>query len=277
MHSMTFPAWTLSLAILCSASISLAEEVIPDENLRNVIVEILKKKHIDKETIDPADLKTIYFLDARKREIKNLTGLEHCINLAEVKLSDNGLEDLQPLAGLKNIQSLTLSRNQIKQLGALSELVKLQYLEAEGNQIESLQGLQGLVNMRALYLAGNRIVDLAPLSEMKKLTSLDLNGNQVQDLTPIAGLRWLSTLGLKGNKVTDLSPLKGLTELHYTFLEGNPLADLTPLVEMARQDVEGPKRFALFWFLYLDVESLPDAAKKQVEELQQLGVRINRR
>jgi hypothetical protein len=60
-------------------------------------------------------------------------------------------------------------------------------------------------------------------------------------------------------------------------LEGNPLKDLAPLVEMARADVEGEQRFAPYWFLYLDVESLPDPAKQQVEELRKLGVRINQR
>ena len=66
-----------------------------------------------------------------------------------------------------------------------------------------------------------------------------------------------------------------MTELRYTFLEGNPLKDLSVLVEMARKDVEGDQRFAPYWFLYLDVDSLPDAAKQQVEELKKIGVRVN--
>lgn len=265
------------LTVLFAFQTAVADEVFPDEHLRQAIREILKRKQIDKEEIDPADLKTVYFLDARNRDIEDLAGLEHCINLAEVKLSDNRIDDLSPLAELKNIQSLYLSRNRIEDLRPLGNLAKLQYLEAENNKIASLAGLEALENLRALYISGNKISDLSPLSSLKKLTSLDLNGNDVEDITAVAELPWLSTLGLNGNNVADLSPLTGLTELHYTFLEGNPLEDLTPLVEMARKDVEGPKRFAPFWFLYLDVERLPEAAQKQVEELQQFGVRINRR
>jgi hypothetical protein len=46
---------------------------------------------------------------------------------------------------------------------------------------------------------------------------------------------------------------------------------------MARKDVEGEQRFAPYWFLYLDVDALPEAAKQQVEELKKLGVRVNRK
>ena len=208
----------LSIAALAT-SVS-AGDVFPDPNLESVIKAILKKKQIEKEQIDPADLKTIYFLDARKKGITNLTGLEHCINLAEVKLSDNEIEDLAPLAGLKNIQSLYLSRNKIQDISPVGNLVKIQYLEIEGNAIESLAGLEKLENLRALYAEGNRIEDLSPLSGLKKISSLYLDDNRIADLRPVKDLPWVSSLGLKKNKIKDLSPLAGYTELHYTFLEG---------------------------------------------------------
>ena len=109
------------------------------------------------------------------------------------------------------------------------------------------------------------------------MRTLYLDDNAVVDLTPIKDLTWISLLGLKGNQIQDLAPLAGYTEQRYTFLEGNPLEDLSTLVEMARADVEGDKRFAPYWFLYLAVDSLPDAAQAQAEELQQLGVRVNQR
>jgi hypothetical protein len=47
------------------------------------------------------------------------------------------------------------------------------------------------------------------------------------------------------------------------------------LVEMAKKDVEGSRRFAPFWNIYLDGNPLSDDATKQIEELKQLGVRIH--
>ncbi|MCA8996912.1 MAG: leucine-rich repeat domain-containing protein [Planctomycetaceae bacterium] len=275
MRSLWLQACLLGFLVTALGQVATADELFPDENLRTVVKEILKKKQIEKENLEPGDVKTIFFLDARGRGIKDLSGLQHCVNLAEVKLSDNEISDVAPLAECKNIQSLYLSKNKLTSVKPVESLVKIQYLEAEENQITSLEGLAPLTNLRALYIAGNQIADLSPLANAKKLTSLDLNNNQVSDLSPIKDLPWISTLGLKNNKVSDLAPISGYTDLHMTFLEGNPLEDLSVLVEMAKKDVEGPKSFAPFWFLFLDVDSLPDAAKQQVEELKKLGVRIN--
>lgn len=274
--------FTMSLLIAAMgtcvwAHSSVADEVIPDPQLKQAIQKILKKKQIEKEQIDPADLKTIYFFDGHDLGIENLTGLEHCTNLAELKLNGNKIHDLTPLSGLKNIQSLTLSKNQIKDLTPLKDLTKIQYLEIEENQIESLAGLEEMKNLRALYAEQNKIADLSPLKNAERLTSLNLNDNNVEDLSPIKHLRWVDLLGLKNNKVRDFTPIAEWKNLHMTFLEGLPLEDLSVLVKMAKQDYEGEKRFAPFWFLYLDVDTLPESAKAQIEELKTFGVRINRR
>ena len=254
-----------------------ASDLIPDAHLETVLKEVLKQKQIDKPQIEEADLKTIFFLDARGKEIADLTGLEKCINLAEVRLSKNRIQNLKPLSELKNIQSLDLASNQIGDLTPLAGLLKLQYLQLDKNQIAKLEGLEKLENLRTLSLADNQVENLLPLGPLKKLNSLSLDRNQVLDLKPLTELSRLSSLGLKANRVADLTPLTGLHELRFTFLEGNPLNDLGPLVDMAQKDISGEQRFAPYWFLYLDVEPLPATAKPQVEQLQKLGVRINRK
>lgn len=270
-------ATTLTVAILTvlSAGETAHAGIFPDENLEKVIKEILKKKQIDKAEIEEADLKTIFFLEAEKKGIKDLTGLEKCTNLASVKLPGNEIASIQPLADLKNIQTLTLSANKISDLTPLAGLVKLQLIDVADNQIEKLDALAGLENLRTFWAAKNKIVSLEPLAKLGKIQSLILDGNQVESLAPLKDVKWLSTLRLQNNKVSDLSPLAGLTDLKYTFLNGNPVKDLAPLVEMAKKDVEGEQRFAPYWNVFIDVDTLPDAAKAQVEELKKLGVRVN--
>ena len=270
-------ALIVSLMLVLVSKESLADEVVPDPNLRAVLQKILEKKQLKKETIDPADLKSIYFLDARGEEIKDLTGLEHCANLAELKLSDNQIGDVTPLAKLNNIQSLYLSNNEIKDLKPLADLVKIQYLEIEGNGLESLEGIEQMTNLRALYAEKNKISDVSPLANAKRLVSLNLNDNQVASLAPIGHLTWVSTLGLKNNQVSDLKPIAEWRNLHFTFLQGNPLEKLDVLVQMAKQDFNSEKQFAPFWFLFLDVDLLPETAQKQVDELKEYGVRINQK
>jgi Leucine-rich repeat (LRR) protein len=128
-----------------------------DENLRAVIQEILVKKQINKETIEEADLKTIYFLDAAERGIKDLTGLDKCTNLASIKLPRNEIESVAPLAALKNVQELHLQGNKISDVAPLGEMPKLQYIQLEKNQVAALDGLEKLPNLRSLYLSDNQV------------------------------------------------------------------------------------------------------------------------
>jgi internalin A len=266
---------TVSVVTALAAGQTASAGIFSDENLEAVIKEILKKKQIDKPEIEEADLKTIFFLEAEKKGIKVLTGLEKCTNLASVKLHGNEIESIQALAELKNIQTLTLSANKISDISPLKGLVKLQLIDVADNQIEKLDDLAGLENLRTFWAANNKIVSLEPLAKLGKIQSLILDGNQVESLAPLKDVKWLSTLRLTNNRVADLSPLVGLTDLKYTFLNGNPVKDLAPLVEMAKKDVEGEQRFAPYWNVFVDVDTLPDAAKAQVEELKKLGVRVN--
>jgi internalin A len=247
----------------------------PDKNLETVIREILKKKQIDKPEIDEADLKTIYFLEAPKRGIKDLTGVDKCTNLASVTLSDNEIENLGPLSACKNIQLLELGRNKISDIAPLAAIVKLQYIDITGNKVTTVEPLAKLDNLRTLLAAGNQVTSLEPLGKLAKIQSLDFDGNQLANLKGVEGMKWLSNLRIRNNKVEDLSPLGGLTDLKFTFLNGNPVKDLTPLVTMAKNDVEGQQRFAPYWMLFVDIDLLPEAARKQVEELRKLGVRVN--
>ena len=92
-HRRTLPALLLGLAVLWSQTV-LADGPIKDPQLELVVKAILKVKQIDKPVIEEADLKSLFILDARNKGIKDLTGLEKCPNLVEVKLSGNEIESL---------------------------------------------------------------------------------------------------------------------------------------------------------------------------------------
>ena len=55
------------------------------------------------------------------RESTDLSGLEHCINLAEVSLAKNEIENVAPLTSSPNIQLLDLSYNRVKDIGPLEK------------------------------------------------------------------------------------------------------------------------------------------------------------
>lgn len=269
------------LVLVCGWSVGLAAAAdveIPDPQLDQILREILKKKQIDKldrsKPITEEDLQTVFFLDAPRRGIEKLTGLEKCRNLAQVVLTGNKITDVSPLSGCPNLQSLTLKENKIQDLSPLAGLSKLQYLQLDQNEIRKLDPLASCTALGSLSVSGNQIESLTPLAELPKLHSLSAAKNRLTDVTPLKSLRWLETLDLRDNQIKEVKSLANLGELRWTFLDRNQLTDLTPLVEMVKRDLAGERRFAPFWNLSVQENPLSAAGQSQLKELQQLGVRV---
>ncbi len=271
---------SLSAALLVGLSAlaptAAQDSVFPDKNLEAAVRTQVFEKRNTEEPLNKEDATKVYVLKAKGKEIKDLTGLEFCINLGEIDLSDNQITGIGPVKALENLQSLDLSGNQITDLSPLAELTKLQYLGLSDNQIADVVPLAKLTNLNALYLAGNQITDISPLKDLQKVWSLYLGGNPLRNMSVLGGLRWVSTLDLRECGLSDVSPLQGLKELSMLFLENNKIADLGPLVEMVREDAEGEKSFAPFLRLYLKGNPLSETAKdQQLSALKKWGVRID--
>ena len=200
---------------------------IPDENLKALLNEKLNKS--SDSDITQAQLESITRLYAQKRNIKDLTGLEHAVNLTYLSIWKNEISDLTPLQNLTKLTFLDLSQNQISDLSPLQNLTKLNQLYLIENQIGDLSGLQNLLQLRDLYLSQNQVSDLVPLQTLTQLEFLDLNQNQVSDLTPLQTLTRLNYLYLSENQVSDLSGLQNLTQLGVLDLSNNQIHDLSLL------------------------------------------------
>ena len=122
---------------------------MPDKNLDAAIKAALP--HHKGDLTDQA-LGNVFVLDASNKGITDLTGLDKCPNLAELRLAKNQVSDLKPLAGLKNLQSLTLTGNKIADLAPLAGLTKLQYLEISDNQVADLAPLEKLTEWATKFL-----------------------------------------------------------------------------------------------------------------------------
>jgi Leucine-rich repeat (LRR) protein len=276
---MSRPATRFVVVVLSSvlgllSSVRAAEPLIPDTNLDAAIKANLPHH---KGVLTDKALGDLYFLDANKKGIRSLAGLEKCPNLMEVRLAENQIVDLKPLAGLKNLQSLTLSKNQIKDLAPLRELTHLQYLELSDNAVSDLGPLSGLTALSALYVGGNQISDLGPVGNLTKLASLSAGRNQLKDIGPVVKLTRLVTVDLHDNQIVDVAPLVKLQTVGSLNLMKNRIADLAPLVEACKADAAGTKRFAPYLRLYLSGNPvLEDGGKKeQIEALKAVGVRLD--
>jgi len=265
----------LTLGLVAPGVVTAAESIFEDKTLEEVVREQIAEKRGTTEPLTSEDVKEVTSVVGYRKQVKSLAGLEHCVALAELRLGHGEVEDLTPLAELKRLQLIDLSNHQIKSVAPLENLSALQYLNLSGNQVEDLKPLAGLKKINSLYLGRNKIQDISPLAELEDLWSLSIKINQIEDISPIAKLPRVSTLDLGENRIQDLSPLREYRYLKLLMLEKNQISDLSPLLAMAQEDADGPKRFSLFWQIYLMDNPLSEtAAETQMERLRKLGARI---
>ena len=224
---------------------------IPDTNLRAAIAEALGKS--PNAPITAEEMERLRNLDARSRDIHDLTGLQFATNLNELRLRENRITDISPLAGLVELVRLELSENPVSDMSPLRGLKNLNHLSMNqtlisdislvrsltsltifgfrDTQVSDLSPLTGLINMTALGFSNTSesISDLSPLAGLINLEYINSWGNSISDLSPLAGLTKLEELNLCGGNISDLSPLAGLTGLKELYLVSEEISDISPL------------------------------------------------
>ena len=175
---------------------------IPDPNLRQAISEVLDLPA--SEPITQQEIETLTKLEASRRGIINLTGLENATNL----------------------RSLELHRNPISDITAFAHLTNLIVFNLWGCQISDLSPLRNLTNLRSIVLGNNQISDISPLAGLTNLTTLQLHRNQIVDFSPLANLTNLEKLHIEHNLGTDFTPLQGLGLIEFYY---DQVCDMPPL------------------------------------------------
>lgn len=137
------------------------------------------------EALTAAELAKITRMEAGSRHIVDLSGLEYCTNLTELRLPDNRISDLSPLASLTGLAQLDLGGNQINDISPLASLTDLTELGLYANQISDISPLASLTDLTGLYLFRNEISDLSALASLTNLAELDLYANQISDISPL--------------------------------------------------------------------------------------------
>ena len=112
----------------------------------------------DPEADFPLDyLEEMEELEMSSFGINELDGIQFCIHVRTIDLSNNMISDLFPLMGLKEIEDLDLSDNEIG------------FIDDIGN----------LKRLKSVILANNYIEDISPLFELDDLEYVDLAGNKI--------------------------------------------------------------------------------------------------
>ena len=175
-------------------------------------------------------------LEAKKKEIKELTGLEHAKHLKTLHLPWNNIQNITPLIKLKRLENLWLTGNGISNLKHLATMTNLKRILLRSNSITDLTPLAELTQVQVLDLGSNGISDITPLANLTKLKWLRLFENKVRDISHLLKLVNLEILSLSENQISDVSPLVKLTNLKELFLVDNPTKNKKPLLELLRKN-----------------------------------------
>ena len=224
------------LLYLVLGSVAFAQVVeLPDPNLRAAIADALGVPH--DAPITQADMRQLTSLNAKNRQITDLTGLEYASNLTELHLGENPIDDINPLMHLAQLSFLRLNDCwTITHISPLADLTQLQVLDLDRNLIVDVSPLAGLAGLTSLDIRYNRIEDIRPLANLTQLTRLLLNNNKIVDISPLTNLTQLTQLWLESNKIKDVRPLATLARLNVLHIRWNNIMNHSPLDGLSLSD-----------------------------------------
>ena len=245
---------------------------IPNANLAAAIRAALELPAGTAITTDA--MRELTELDASGREIVDLTGLEHAVNLTSLDLSDgaggpnNPISNVSLLAGLTNLTELDLRGTNVSDISVLTGLTNLETLGLSNTDVSDVTVLENLTNLETLWLSAHDVSDISVLASLTNLVALGLAGTAVSDLSPLTGLTNLETLYLGGNDVSDISVLQNLTNLETLYLGATDVSDISVL-----QNLTNLMRLVLNWTDVSDISVL--ASLTNLERLELAGTAVS--
>jgi internalin A len=163
----------------------------------------------EKESLSVSIQKTINSLLDQVETVNCKTAESKLKKMTKLTLSNSGINDIRPLAGLTGLTEIDLSSNQIVDISPLANLKKLKTLNLDNNKISNISALSGLTNLNTLTLVANRITSVKPLATLSELKMLSLIGNKVTDIQPLAKLKKLKFVALSNNPIKNkVCPIK---------------------------------------------------------------------
>ena len=227
------------------------EITFPDSNL-----EVVLRRAIPKYTgpIHASDLKEITSLSIAGRNVGDLTGLEHCVNLRRLEIHNSRVTDVSPLALLPGLSVLVIDLGQISDASLLESLPNLTVFSAvtipdknlEAAIRDELEKPRGpiytseLAGLTSLSIAGWNVISLGGLEHCVDLERLEIHDSRVKDISVLASLHNLSELVMEPDQIRDMSPLKSLTDLTVFLAAVFPDANLEATVRERINKPEGP-------------------------------------
>ncbi len=178
------------------------------------------------------DAREITVVHGFRSGIRDLSGLEVCVNLEEVDLHQNEISDVTALVGMQQLKVLHLGINLLTSAQPFASMPALEHLTLFQNDIEDITPLAQLRHLKALHLRYNLLEDIYPLGQLTTLQELSFGNNAVKDISAVERLTGLELLNGYFNFIEDLTPIMALQDLKWLYLGYNKITDIEPLFEL---------------------------------------------
>ena len=107
-----------------------------------------------------SDVASLTGLDASRRGITTLVGLEHASQLVSLQIAGNSISDLDPLSGLRNLRTLVANENRISSLAPLGALTALTSLQIADNPLDERALCDDLLDLEERGVSVQRSADM---------------------------------------------------------------------------------------------------------------------
>jgi internalin A len=171
-----------------------------------------------------ADVLNLNDLSVHDADIDNPCAWRWLTNLTNLRLSGDGVNNLDSVGDLPALTSLTLSGTSVRDLSPILALTNITTLALESPSITNYDAvLPSLINLSNLTLASTELSNACFLQSLGQLTSLNLDHARLRNIECLTSLTNLVRFEAEYNLLTNICSLTNLSRLSYVDVRYNLL------------------------------------------------------
>lgn len=153
---------------------------------------------------------------ASNRKIRDISQLEYCLGLREVKLNSTLVTDLTPLENCDQLRKIEVAGTNIQDIGALRNKKNLRFVNLSGTLVEDISPLKG-IPLNYLYISRTNVRKLSEV-RLDRLYEFSASGVHLDNWLPLSLAIYMKVLNISSTNVDDLSFISKMRYLTYLYI-----------------------------------------------------------
>ena len=177
---------------------------IPDPGFRQYLMDTHPSyfNENDELIIDSARKKNS--IKAYHYGIKDLTGIEHFVNLSVLDVSNNELTFIPDLTMLTQLDELIIDSNRVDSMAPIQGITTLRNFKCDVNNLDKLPEVSGMTTLQRIFCRSNNLTEIPDLSGCSSFMHLICTFNQIDSLSDFASTPSMFRLICHNNQLSSL-------------------------------------------------------------------------